>query len=100
MARTGLQKGIKKADTSQYPFLIFFIGRNDWTRTSDLFVPNEAFYQAELHSVTKCLQIITKNLFCKQNLKIFSAVGNQLIMYAFLSGKNRMSSCCQIEIFT
>ena len=51
MARTGLQKGIKKADTSQYPFLIFFIGRNDWTRTSDLFVPNEAFYQAELHSV-------------------------------------------------
>ncbi len=31
-------------------FLIFN-GRNDWTRTSDLFVPNEAFYQAELHSV-------------------------------------------------
>lgn len=29
----------------------FFYGRNDWTRTSDLFVPNEAFYQAELHSV-------------------------------------------------
>ena len=26
-------------------------GRIDWTRTSDLFVPNEAFYQAELHSV-------------------------------------------------
>lgn len=50
MARTGLQKGIKKADTSQYPFLIFFIGRIDWTRTSDLFVPNEAFYQAELQS--------------------------------------------------
>ena len=28
----------------------FCYGRNDWTRTSDLFVPNEAFYQAELHS--------------------------------------------------
>lgn len=50
MARTGLQKGIKKADTSQYPFLIFFIGRIDWIRTSDLFDPNEAFYQAELQS--------------------------------------------------
>ena len=25
-------------------------GRIDWTRTSDLFVPNEAFYQAELQS--------------------------------------------------
>ena len=50
MARTGLQKGIKKADTSQYPFLIFFIGRSDWVRTSDLYVPNVALYQAELHS--------------------------------------------------
>lgn len=29
---------------------LFYYGRNDWTRTSDLFVPNEAFYQAELHS--------------------------------------------------
>ena len=29
----------------------FFNGRIDWTRTSDLFVPNEAFYQAELQSV-------------------------------------------------
>lgn len=51
MARIGLQKGIKKADPKRYPFLFFYIGRNDWTRTSDLFVPNEAFYQAELHSV-------------------------------------------------
>ncbi len=24
-------------------------GRSDWTRTSDLCVPNAAFYQAELH---------------------------------------------------
>lgn len=50
MARTGLQKGIKKADTFQYPFLFFYNGRSDWTRTSDLYVPNVAFYQAELHS--------------------------------------------------
>ena len=50
VARIGLQNGIKKADTFQYPFFIFFIGRIDWTRTSDLFVPNEAFYQAELQS--------------------------------------------------
>ncbi len=26
-----------------------FVGRSDWTRTSDLCVPNAAFYQAELH---------------------------------------------------
>ena len=26
------------------------VGRIDWTRTSDLFDPNEAFYQAELQS--------------------------------------------------
>lgn len=26
-----------------------FIGRDDWIRTSDLFVPNEARYQAALH---------------------------------------------------
>ena len=29
----------------------YFNGRSDWTRTSDLYVPNVAFYQAELHSV-------------------------------------------------
>ena len=28
---------------------LFIIGRSDWTRTSDLYVPNVAFYQAELH---------------------------------------------------
>ncbi len=28
----------------------YLCGRIDWTRTSDLFVPNEAFYQAELQS--------------------------------------------------
>ena len=26
------------------------IGRSDWVRTSDLYVPNVALYQAELHS--------------------------------------------------
>lgn len=31
----------------------FFYGRIDWTRTSDLFVPNEAFYQAELQSESR-----------------------------------------------
>ena len=35
----------------------FFYGRIDWTRTSDLFVPNEAFYQAELHSVNLHIHI-------------------------------------------
>ena len=50
MARIGLQKDIKKADPKRYPFLFFYIGRIDWTRTSDLFDPNEAFYQAELQS--------------------------------------------------
>ena len=49
MARTGLQKGIKKADTSQYPFLIFFIGRDDWIRTSDHLHPMQMRYQAALH---------------------------------------------------
>ena len=48
MARTGLQKGIKKADTSQYPFLIFFIGRDERIRTSDFLHPMQALYQTEL----------------------------------------------------
>ena len=53
MARTGLQKGIKKADTFQYPFLIFFIGRGDMIRTRDILVPNQALYQAELCPVNR-----------------------------------------------
>ena len=28
----------------------FYFGRSDWVRTSDLYVPNVALYQAELHS--------------------------------------------------
>ena len=32
-------------------FCRLFIGRSDWIRISDLYVPNVAFYQAELHSV-------------------------------------------------
>ena len=28
----------------------FICGRSDWVRTSDLYVPNVALYQAELHS--------------------------------------------------
>ncbi len=40
-----------KIKTLKFPKKINVLdGRNDWTRTSDLFVPNEAFYQAELHS--------------------------------------------------
>ena len=66
MARTGLQKGIKKADTSQYPFLIFFIGRSDWGRTSDLYVPNVALYQAELHS--DCCALIMRPFDIKINV--------------------------------
>ncbi len=66
MARTGLQKGIKKADTSQYPFLIFFIGRSDWVRTSDLYVPNVALYQAELHS--DCCALIMRPFDIKINV--------------------------------
>ena len=50
MAETGLQKGIKKADTLWYPFLFFNIGRNDWIRTSDPYVPNVVLYQAEPRS--------------------------------------------------
>ena len=48
MARTGLQKGIKKADTLKYPFLIFFIGRDERIRTSDFLHPMQALYQTEL----------------------------------------------------
>lgn len=32
---------------------LFFLYRNDVIRTRDLFVPNEALYQAEPHSVIK-----------------------------------------------
>ena len=49
VAKTGLQKGIKKADTFQYPFLIFLIGRGDKIRTCDPLHPMQVLYQAELH---------------------------------------------------
>ena len=29
---------------------VLICGRSDWVRTSDLYVPNVALYQAELHS--------------------------------------------------
>ena len=41
---------IKQKSRPEGGFL--FDGRIDWTRTSDLFDPNEAFYQAELQSDT------------------------------------------------
>ena len=47
VAETGLQKGIKKADTFQYPFLIFLIGRGSGIRTHDILLPKQALYQAE-----------------------------------------------------
>ena len=50
VAEIGLQKGIKKADTFRYPFLIFLIGRSDGIWTHDPYVPNVVLYQAELHS--------------------------------------------------
>lgn len=49
MARTGLQKGIKKADTFQYPFLFFYNGRGDRIRTYDPLHPMQVLYQTELH---------------------------------------------------
>ena len=42
VARIGLQNGIKKADTSQYPFLIFFIGRDYRIRTYDILPVKQA----------------------------------------------------------
>lgn len=38
----------RKTDT-QKSFLTEALGRDDWTRTSGLFVPNEARYRAALH---------------------------------------------------
>ena len=38
----------------------FVFGRSDWIRTSDFYVPNVAFYQAELHSVSSFLLIQKK----------------------------------------
>ena len=73
MARTGLQKGIKKADTFQYPFLIFFIGRGDEIRTRDILVPNQALYQAELRPVTESYTYIIffiLQVFFQKNTKI------------------------------
>ena len=52
MARIGLQKGIKKADPKRYPFLFFYIGRDERIRTSDFLHPMQALYQAELRPET------------------------------------------------
>ena len=38
------------------------VGRIDWTRTSDLYVPNVAFYQAELQSDNGCI-FTTKKIY-------------------------------------
>ena len=35
--------------------MVYFSGRSDWVRTSDLYVPNVALYQAELHSENNCI---------------------------------------------
>ena len=51
VARIGLQKGIKKADPKRYPFLFFYIGRDERIRTSDILHPMQALYQAELRPV-------------------------------------------------
>ena len=53
-----------------------FYGRNDWTRTSDLFVPNEAFYQAELHSVS--FRVIVLTHFFYKTSKIFKKIQYKL----------------------
>lgn len=47
MAKTGLQRGIKKADPKRYPFLFFYIGRGDKIRTCDILLPKQTLYQAE-----------------------------------------------------
>lgn len=63
---------------------IYFVGRIDWTRTSDLFDPNEAFYQAELQSVCFCVSLITsiflqeQVFFCKKMKKIWNFTMNGL----------------------
>ena len=50
--------------TQKTPRRVFScVGRIDWTRTSDLFVPNEAFYQAELQSEV-LLSFTTKIFLC------------------------------------
>lgn len=75
VARIGLQNGIKKADTFQYPFFIFFIGRDYWIRTNGILLPKQALYQAELSPETVPADwkpptlthtIINKKYFCKQ----------------------------------
>ena len=58
VAETGLQKGIKKADTFQYPHLFFLIGRGDMIRTCDTLVPNQVLYQAELRPEWDILYMI------------------------------------------
>ncbi len=71
-------------------------GRIDWTRTSDLFVPNEAFYQAELQSDTfngLCFNIFF--LIGKQNFKkifFIADVGANPISsnVFFLAGRHEM----------
>ena len=47
----------------------FFVGRSDWIRISDLYVPNVAFYQAELHSVIDEYLFNTFFLYCNKNLQ-------------------------------
>ena len=47
-----------------------FCGRSDWVRTSDLYVPNVALYQAELHSENYVSSRIMQ-LFCEKINQIY-----------------------------
>lgn len=71
MARIGLQKGIKKADTLWYLLFIFYIGRDYRIRTYDILLPKQALYQAEL-SPEDDVYLTTKKMFCNNFFNFFS----------------------------
>ena len=56
------------------------VSRDDWTRTSGLFVPNEARYRAALHPENEC-GYKAKNIFTKAEgsaIEMSGAVYTQL----------------------
>ena len=66
-----VQIQIRQSNNKKPPFIGGFLlfGRIDQIRTSDLFDPNEAFYQAELHSVY--FRVIVLTHFFYNTSKIF-----------------------------
>lgn len=95
-----IKSALKQHKNSHKPLIpldlwLFPLNRNDRIRTCDLFVPNEALYQAEPHSVNKSCQLTTNNSCIISELKTNCTTFFQIIIFYFF-----VAPFSQILLFT